>query len=132
MGHYTEVYLKLTLKDLPENIILAFNNPSSFKELTFHEFFKCHHSRSLFYKSAFYNTNPYFRKLQQSNLHQLLIHTEVKNHDNVIQKFIDLIKPYITKSKAKKGRYLGYYLIQDIQSANQTHIHYNENKDIFI
>lgn len=123
MGHYTEIYLKVTLKYLPENIILAFNNTSSFKELTFHEFFNCHHATSLFHKSAFYETEPYFKRLQQSNLYQLLIHTEVKNYDNVLQKFIDLIKPYITKSRKKKGRYIGYYLIQDIQSANQTHIY---------
>lgn len=123
MGHYTEIYLKTTLKDLPENLINVFNNPSTFKNLTFHEFFKCHHARSLFYQSAFYETKPYFKKLQQLNLYQLLIHTEVKNYDNVIKKFIDLIKPYVVKSKKNKGKYLGYYIIQDSYNTNQNHIY---------
>jgi len=129
MGHYTEVYLKATLKDPPSYLIDFFDK--RFKNIdtklpVSHEFFSCHHADSFFCKSAWYETTPYFKKLQQKELYQLLVHTEVKNFDNAIQKFLELIKPYLTKSRKKKGKYLGYFIIQDAQNTDQNHI-YIEN-----
>ena len=123
MGHYTELKVKLKLKkNTPESVInilkrvlierdlghdkTLFNTEDVFKPELEHEFFKTERWYMLFLSTnwgdiqggKFYEENGYW---------VIDLHTEFKNYDSEIDKFMNWISPYVVGRKKKQ--YVGWW-----------------------
>jgi hypothetical protein len=134
MGYYTEFKFKAKLSnDIPENILDLLNKiisgevledlyqQKTGKELPGmmsvndipnlpieHEFGKCPRWNMLFNSNPFNPENIKSSKLEEN---ELTIHTEFKNYDGEIEKFIDWIRPFTVSLEAKsKGEDSEYWI----------------------
>lgn len=104
MGMYTELYLAIELdKNTNKDIIEFLNFQLNREETEFvsksnHEFFKCSRSSSFGYMDSYYfDSIPVFKFRHDdiSNSYFLTMVFNLKNYENEIEKFLDLINPYI-------------------------------------
>lgn len=124
MGHYTELKVKIKLrKDTPDEVInllkrvildkdLGVENTLFHSEEVFtpdiqHEFFECECWYMLFLSTNWSDSLEGSVFVELDKYYQLLIHTEFKNYDQEIQKFVDWINPYLIGHKKKQ--YIGYW-----------------------
>lgn len=122
MGTYSEFYFKARLrKDTPKQVIDFLDKTINHKDIGLpedtvfyhssdvpkvnieHEFFECPRWEMLFLSN---NWSPELIKGSTFKDYILEIHSEFKNYDGEIDKFIDWISPFIAGHKKKK--YLGY------------------------
>ena len=109
MGTYAEFYFKAKLrKDTHGKVLYTLQQLMAFELLKLnHEFFECERVEQLFHST---NGNDYCSGMsltKQGDYPLLEIHTEFKNYDSEIEKFIDWISPYVVGRKKKQ--YVGYY-----------------------
>lgn len=126
MGTYTEFKCKFRLKkDTPEEIISFLQKTIVERDIGIgdkvliihgdvprptlnHEFFDCGNWYMLFHSNNFSPEEFPGSKFYEGNGYPIIeIHTEFKNYDSEIDKFIDWISPYIVGRKKKQ--YLGYW-----------------------
>ena len=130
MGHYTELQCKIKLrKDTPDNVVstlkrvlierdlghdkVIFNTEDVFKPELNHEFFKCERWYMLFLSTNWGNIQG-GKMYQEKEYWVVDLHTEFKNHDNEIDKFIDWITPFIVGRKKKQ--YVGWWQSESMDS----------------
>lgn len=125
MGYYTELKLNIKLKkETPDNIIeflkkvlidkdigvdnkFLFKSGDVFKPWFSHDFFKCQRWYMLFL-STNWDEDMQGGKLREDKGNWTVnLHTEFKNYDDEIDKFMDWITPYIVGRK--KRQYVGQY-----------------------
>lgn len=129
MGYYTEFKFKAKLRnDTPDEVIsllkrvlidgdlgigdkVVFFHEDVFKPDIDHEFFKCTRWEALFL-SKNWDEEMQGGKMYFNKCWVIDIHTEFKNYDNEIDKFIDWISPFV--AGRKKKQYVGYYRGEDL------------------
>lgn len=117
MGMCTTIYLEAKLSlDLLENIAFALQNHENYevavekKLLPKNNFFQCDHADSLMYKTTeqdkifidYKNTSVQSKGLnleKKSTYWSLSVATCLKNYEQEIQKFLDLISEYVVDAK---------------------------------
>ena len=133
MGNYTRLSLDLKLRkdtpktlidsikritepdDLPENIILGPNELAYFKSDYFHPFFECERYIMLFNGDNGDWTIVGAKLVDTGYYWRLTIESEFQNHDDEIEKFIEMITPFVMGRK-KKG-YVGWHKGEDRESS---------------
>jgi hypothetical protein len=134
MGTYTEFYFKATLKkETPPEVITLLNDivnnfHAFYEQLTNkeypviksvadtpelpieHPFGKCERWDQLFHSTDWGSINNGGSTFTNTGYPELWIHTQFKNYDNPIGKFVDWIKPHI--AGRKKKQYLGFYQVE--------------------
>lgn len=130
MGHYTELQCKIKLrKDTPDNVVsilkrvlverdlghdkVLFDTKDVFKPELDHDFFKCERWYMLFLSTNWGDIQG--GKMYQEKGHWVVdLHTEFKNYDNEIDKFIDWITPFVVGRKKKQ--YVGWWQSESMDS----------------
>lgn len=126
MGFYTELKFDAKLlRSTPIEIILLLESlinlqDSSIPDASFidHEFFDCTSWYKIFLPSQFLETQENTLDFQNGR-YIISIHSEFKNYDQEIEKFVDWIKPYVIGRKKKQ--YVGYF--RNENSNNKTNIY---------
>lgn len=137
MGYYTEVKVKIKLrKDTPDNVLsllgrviiqgdLGHNKPMFGFEDVFvpdidHIFFKCQRWYMLLLSTNFGGISG--GKFYQEKENWIIdLHTEFKNYDDEVDKFIDWVSPFVLGRKKKQ--YVGWYKGEN--DSNRTNIYIN-------
>lgn len=107
MGMYTDFYYTFFLKDAPDEVLeildcVNVSNVDPPKKLPKHEFFKCPRWESTF---GDYETNRNWQEwpggyLDVSDITVIGGHSNFKDYDQEIEKFIDWLEPYIVGGAA--------------------------------
>jgi len=130
MGHYTELQFKIKLrKDAPDNVVsilkrvlierdlghdkVLFDTKDVFKPELDHDFFKCERWYMLFLSTNWGDIQG-GKMYQEKEYWVVDLHTEFKNYDSEIDKFIDWITPFIVGRKKKQ--YVGWWKSESMDS----------------
>lgn len=138
MGTYTEFKVKFRLKkDAPDQVVNFLKKTILDRDLNTdkvilshgevytpdidHEFFKCSRWYHLF---LYNNWDPDINgstMVKRTHNWEISIHTEFKDYDDEIDKFVDWISPYISNRKKRKS--IGWY---KPEYGNRINIYINE------
>ncbi len=142
MGHYTELQCKIKLrKDTPDNVVsilkrvlierdlghdkVLFDTKDVFKPELDHDFFKCERWYMLFLSTNWGDIQG--GKMYQEKEYLVVdLHTEFKNYDSEIDKFIDWITPFIVGRKKKQ--YVGWWQSESMDSRINIYIERDAEK----
>jgi hypothetical protein len=130
MGHYTELQCKIKLrKDTPDNVVsilkrvlierdlghdkVLFDTKDVFKPELDHDFFKCERWYMLFLSTNWGDIQG-GKMYQEKEYWVVYLHTEFKNYDSEIDKFIDWITPFIVGRKKKQ--YVGWWQSENMDN----------------
>lgn len=136
MGMYTEIYVKVVLKeDVDDNVINILKymlgiDDVELEDLTLpsHRLFEKERWHYMLRSGSYYHI-PYSVKLFEyneiSNNHYLVVRSDFKNYDGEIEKFFDWITPYIEKYGDKT--FIGYSLYEE---DDEPKLYYVEGYDL--
>jgi hypothetical protein len=142
MGHYTELQCKIKLrKDTPDNVVsilkrvlierdlghdkVIFDTKDVFKPELDHDFFKCERWYMLFLSTNWGDIQG-GKMYQEKEYWVVDLHTEFKNYDSEIDKFIDWITPFIVGRKKKQ--YVGWWQSESMDSRINIYIERDAEK----
>lgn len=118
MGMYTEVFFRGSIReDAPEVVIDAIQSivhGGGERPDIDHPLFDCTRWDSLGTCSSAYFPTPAKSAIKQDAYNgtmALILHANLKNYDDEIEKFFDWIDPYVD---ARPGEFLGYSLYEEV------------------
>lgn len=121
MGMYTEFFYRAEIrKNAPDSVkyvlkFLCAEMQRQPRRLPEHEFFQC--SRwadvAVMGSAYFISREPIFRDV--GHAYELAIHSNMKNYQGQIQKFVHWVDPYV---QAIRGDFLGYSLYEESTEPN--------------
>lgn len=128
MGHYTELKCKIKLKkDTPEDVMsllkrvliekdlghdeVLFHSEDVFKPNIDHDFFRCQRWYMLLLSTNWGDIEG-GRMYEESGYNVVDLHTEFKNYDGELGKFLDWIYPFVLGRKKKQ--YIGWWQSEDM------------------
>lgn len=140
MGYYTEFKFRAKLKkDTPENILTILDRVINKGDIGHNKtifcssdvfipdsdnlFFKCERWYMLFLSTNWDDNKQGSIFHKDGDYYVLDIHTEFKNYDDEIEKFILWIEPYVVGRKKK--RYVGYYKGESSDYVNNIYLPYS-------
>lgn len=143
MGYYTEFKCKLKLKkDTPEDVLsilkrvviqrdlgidrALFKTEDVFKPELGHEFFECERWYMLLISNNFGCVSG-GKMYEEKGYWVLDLHTEFKNYDCEISKFIDWISPFVVGRKKKE--YVGWWQGEDMNQRVNVYIERNTTRE---
>lgn len=116
MGMYTELVCAFELKkDTPEKVIETLKYMLDYSDEDIktpdHELFKTHRWEFMLRSDSYYftgTTDSSMRKDDIADSYIVNVRCNLKNYDDEIEKFLDWIKPYISKDYMEEREFIGY------------------------